>query len=222
MTMNEKTIKHHLPDEVISAYATGHLPEAYALVVATHASICDDCRAAISGFEALGGALLEDAGVVEVSDAALEATLALIGGVMPEKPSKRPDRPATDGVFPGPLVEYVGGGPDKVKWRSVGGGVRQAVLPTAKGATARLLYIPAGKQVPEHSHNGLELTLVLQGAFSDEVARFARGDIEVGDGELHHQPIAEMDEDCICLAATDAPLVFKDLIPRVAQKFIGI
>ena len=220
--MSQKDIKHHLPDAVISAYASGQLPEAYALVVASHVSLCDDCRAAIAGFEAVGGALLEEIDEVVVSDAALEATLALIGGASQDAIETQPVRPKSRSIFPGPLADYVGGGPESVKWRPIGGGVRQAILPTAKGATARLLYIPAGKQVPEHSHNGLELTMVLQGAFADEVARFGRGDVEIGDGDLHHQPVAEMGEDCICLAATDAPLVFKDLIPRVAQKFIGI
>ncbi len=33
-----------------------------------------------------------------------------------------------------------------VKWRStIGMGVRQAILPTARDASARLLYIPAGQ-----------------------------------------------------------------------------
>ena len=222
MKMRDTDIKHHLPDEVIAAYATGQLPEAYALVVATHVSLCDTCRSAVSSFEAVGGALLEDIEAVAVSDAALEATLALIGNAPQEPIAKAPARPEANGIFPAPLVEYVGSGPEGVNWRPIGGGVKQAILPTAKGATARLLYIPAGKQVPEHSHNGLELTMVLQGAFSDEVDRFGPGDVEVGDGDLHHQPVAEMGEDCICLAATDAPLVFKNLIPKVAQRFIGI
>ncbi|MFY7862622.1 MAG: 3-oxoacyl-[acyl-carrier-protein] synthase III C-terminal domain-containing protein, partial [Rhodoluna sp.] len=36
----------------------------------------------------------------------------------------------------------------------------------------RLLKIPAGKPVPEHSHGGRELTLVLKGAFSDGATVF--------------------------------------------------
>ena len=76
--------------------------------------------------------------------------------------------------------------------------------------------------MPHHSHRGLELTLVLKGAFRDEDDRFGPGDIEVATEEVHHTPIAEEGEDCICLAATDAPLRFKGLIPRIVQPFIGI
>jgi putative transcriptional regulator len=216
--MSEQTIKHHLPDEVLAAYSAGNLPEAYSLVVATHVSLCDECRAALDSFDALGGAILEDQATVDVSDAALAATLALIA----DSPSVEPVRPESKSIFPAPLAEYVGGGPEDVQWRNVGGGVRQAILKTSKEATARLLYIPAGKRVPDHGHKGLELTMVLQGAFSDQVSRFARGDVEIANVDLHHDPVAEMGEDCICLAATDAPLVFKDLIPRLAQPFIRI
>ena len=101
-------------------------------------------------------------------------------------------------------------------------GVRQAVLPTSTEATARLLYIPAGTAVPDHGHRGLELTLVLQGAFEDEEGRFARGDIEIADADLDHMPVADVSEDCICLAVTDAPLRFKGWLPRLAQPFLGI
>jgi putative transcriptional regulator len=76
--------------------------------------------------------------------------------------------------------------------------------------------------VPDHGHRGTELTLVLQGAFSDKTDRFGKGDIEVATQDLNHQPIAEMDEDCICLAATDAPLRFNSLIPRLLQPFLQI
>ena len=76
--------------------------------------------------------------------------------------------------------------------------------------------------MPDHGHRGLELTLVLQGAFQDEDGYFARGDIEIASEEISHVPVADISEDCICLAVTDAPLKFKGLIPRLAQPFLGI
>ena len=126
------------------------------------------------------------------------------------------------GVFPAPLRDYVGGDLGAVKWRSVGMGVRQAILKTDSGATARLLHIPAGQAVPDHGHCGMELTLVLQGAFRDTEDRFGPGDVEIATEDLEHMPVAEPGADCICLAATDAPLRFNRLIPRIAQPFLRI
>lgn len=209
---------HHIPSDILAAYATGSLAEAYSLVVACHVSLCDACRAELTAFEAVGGDMLDRAGEADLAPDALEATLARIQSAPVEPAPARPARSA----FPAPLQAYAAADSDSVRWRSIGGGVRQAVLDCRGGPTARLLYIPAGMAVPEHGHNGLELTLVLQGAFSDAVSRFGRGDVEVGDGDLEHQPVAEAGDACICLAATDAPLRFKSMLPRLFQPFIGI
>jgi putative transcriptional regulator len=116
----------------------------------------------------------------------------------------------------------VGGDLSAIRWRRVGGGVKQAILPTGKDATARLLYIPGGVAVPDHGHKGMELTLVLQGAFADANDRFGPGDIEIADEEVEHTPVALEGEACICLAVTDAPLRFRGMIPRLAQPLLRI
>ncbi len=100
--------------------------------------------------------------------------------------------------------------------------MQQAILETSKDASVRLIRIPAGASVPDHGHRGTELTLVLQGAFRDEADRFGRGDVEVANEDMNHTPVAEEGDDCICLAATDAPLRFNSLIPRIAQPFLRI
>lgn len=157
---------------------------------------------------------------VEVAEDALAATMAMIEkGVGADQPA--PER-SKNALFPGPLQDYVNGDLDSLKWRKVGGGVSQLVLQTSSEASVRLLRIPAGTAVPDHGHRGTELTLVLQGAFTDEHDRFGAGDVEVANEDMHHTPIAEAGMDCICLAATDAPLRFNALVPRLAQRFIGI
>ena len=101
-------------------------------------------------------------------------------------------------------------------------GVRQAILPTAKGASVRLLHIPAGQAMPDHGHRGMELTLVLQGAFSDGVGRYNRGDVDAETEKTWHAPVAEAGLPCICLTATDAPLRFTGFIPRMLQPLFKI
>jgi putative transcriptional regulator len=209
------TIRHHLSDQLLMAYATGSLPEAFGLVVATHVSMCDECRAQLASFEAVGGAVLQTE-VAEMSAGALEATLARL------EPREAAPTPRKAGMLPAPLADYVGGDLADVKWKSLGMGVRQAILPTAKGASARLLYIPAGQAVPDHGHSGIELTLVLQGAFRDDSDRFAAGDVEIASEAMEHTPVAEAGAACICLAATDAPLRFNGLIPRMLQPLFRI
>jgi putative transcriptional regulator len=211
------TIQHHLSDDLLMGYAAGNLPEAFSLIVATHISICDECRAGLAAYEALGGAVVADCGSVAMSEGCLDAVMARLDHAVPSKPM-----PQSVGILPAPLADYVGGGLDRVKWHPIGLGVAQLILPTAKGATARLLYIPAGQSVPDHGHRGMELTLVLQGAFRDESSRFARGDVEIATSADQHSPIAELGEDCVCLAVTDAPLRFTALLPRLLQPLFRI
>lgn len=212
------TIKHHISDSLLMAYSAGQLPEAFNLVVATHVSMCDECRVALGGFDAVGGALVEGADEAVVSDAALDATLAMIASLKPVADT----RAHVPGVFPAPLADYVGGDLDAVKWQSLGRGVRQAILPTAKGASVRLLHIPAGQAMPDHGHRGMELTLVLQGAFSDGTGRYDRGDVDAETEKTQHTPVAEAGLPCICLSATDAPLRFTGFIPRMLQPLFKI
>jgi len=174
-------IKHHLTDELLMSYAAGSLDEGFSLVVATHVSMCDDCRARSEAYEAVGGAMVDQCEVVQLSDHALDQTFALIDA-MPDKPDAPwVENRSKDDVFPTPLQDYVGGDLDKVKWRSLGGGVMQAVLKTAGEDKVRLLRIPGGTAMPDHGHRGLELTMVLKGAFEDDDGHFGRGDV-------HRQP----------------------------------
>lgn len=216
-------VKHHLPDEFLMAYSAGSLPEAFSLVVATHVSMSDDSRARLEAYDAIGGAMLDDSDTVEMSDGSFEATMAMIAR-SPKDPivAKPARRERTSGLFPKPLRDYVGGDVEAVRWRSVGMGVKQAILKSEGSASVRLLYIPTGMAMPDHSHGGTEMTLVLQGAFRDEVDEFARGDVEVADQSLHHTPVAIGHEDCICLSATDAKLKFTSILPRLAQPFLRI
>ena len=213
------TIQHHLSDRLLLAYSAGQLPEAFNLLAAAHISLCDECRARLGSYDAVGGAMVESADTVALSDGCLEAMMARINKIEPEKATPVV---APKGVLPAPLHDYIGGDLASVRWRPLGMGVRQAILPTARDASARLLYIPAGAALPDHGHRGTELTLVLQGGFRDEGDHFGVGDLEIADQAMEHTPVADTGVDCICLAATDAPLRFTGMLPRLLQPFFRI
>lgn len=208
-------INHHVPDAMLAAYAAGTLPHAFAVAVASHVSLCDQCRVALEAHQAVGGAVLEDTGAVAVSASLKDSILAQLDDPFtPEPVFER------NGIYPGPVMEAMRGRPPK--WQKLGMGVRQDILAADAHGSVRLLYIPPGRAVPDHSHNGLEMTLVLQGSFSDETGRFGVGDIEIADETLEHTPVADPGEACICLAATDARLRFNALMPRLLQPLFRI
>jgi len=216
------SIHHHLTDDLLLAYAAGTLQEGWSLAAAAHLSLCPECRAREAQFAAIGGAAFENFDGAPMGGSALADCLARLDNTEPEELPAARD-PAETAVLPKPLRDYVGGDVDSVRWSMVGGGVHQRLLTIPSGSgQARLLRIKAGEAVPEHGHRGLELTLVLAGSFADGGKEFRRGDIEVADQDVQHTPIAGYGEPCICLAVTDAPLVFRGLLPRIAQRFAKI
>lgn len=207
---------HHIPDRLIRAYAAGSLNPSFSLVVAAHVSLCDDCRARLETEEAVGGAVLEALTPETGSDdPALAAALAALDRPLPQEVQH-----CASGIYPAPVMQALGGRPPR--WKSLGGGIRQTILEADRDGSTRLLSIPPGQAVPDHSHGGLELTMVLQGDFSDETGRYGVGDVQVADADLEHTPTAGTDMPCICLAATDAPLRFRGLLPRLLQPIFRI
>jgi putative transcriptional regulator len=200
---------------MIATYAAGNLPKPFSLVVASHISLCTQCRAAVEAHQAVGGVVLDGTETVEISDTLKSDILGMLD--TPFKPQPVFEK---SGIYPAPIVEALKG--KSPKWKSLGMGVKQHILSENDEGSARLLFIPPGQAVPDHSHNGLELTLVLQGSFSDEEGQFGIGDVEIGDEDLEHTPIAGAGDPCICLAATDAPLKFNAFLPRLLQPIFRI
>ncbi|MBW6506317.1 MAG: ChrR family anti-sigma-E factor [Rhodobacteraceae bacterium] len=209
-------IEHHLTEPLLAAYAAGNLPQAYELVVAAHVSLCVECRARLGAHENAGGAVLETLPGAALSAGLRDRVMAALDAPPPAAAAV----PRRSGIFPAPVMAALKGQPPR--WKTLGGGVRQQILQADAEGSARLLYIPPGVAVPDHGHGGLELTLVLQGAFSDKTGGFGTGDVEIAGPELEHQPVADIGPPCICLAATDAPLRFHALIPRLLQPFFRI
>lgn len=212
------SIKHHITSDLMAAYVAGSLPHPFAMVVAAHTSLCPECRAEMEAQHAAGGLVLEGLNEAELGADLKASVLALLDqdGV-PDDVTLPPSRM---GIYPGPVAQALGNKPPR--WRSVGLGTRQIILHSGSEGTVRLLHIPAGQAVPDHGHNGLELTLVLQGSFEDEEGAFGVGDVEIADQDVDHTPIAGAGEPCICLAATDAPLRFNEWLPRMLQPILRI
>jgi len=209
-------ISHHIPSEIMAAYAAGSLGQAYSLVVASHVSMCDACRAELAAHEAAGGAVLDTMAFESVSNDLLARVLDHLDDPFEPEPAPR----SRSGIYPGPVMQALKG--QEPRWKSLGGGVKQCLIGGDNEGMSRLLFIPPEQAVPDHGHHGLELTMVLQGGFSDETGHFDVGDVEVADADLDHVPIADAGDPCIVVAATNAPLKFNTFMPRLLQPLFGI
>lgn len=214
------TVRHHPNEALLLDYAAGSLAEAASLAVASHLTFCPHCRADNRRLESVGGKFLaESLDAAPADDATFKAIMARVVAENTVAPPSQPSH----AILPSPLRAALGCDIEGVRWKRLGMGAYHYVIPTHdKTMTARLLRIPAGRPVPEHTHSGLELTVTLCGSYSDATGVYARGDLQEADDDVVHQPHAAPGEDCICLAVTAAPLRFKSWAARLVQPFLRI
>jgi putative transcriptional regulator len=219
-------ITHRAPDELLLGYAAGSLPEPIALAVAAHAALCPETAREIRRLEGIGGILLEGLVPARLEADALDRALSLLDRdeAAQDAATLGPAAtPETRALLPAPIWPYVKGDLKSIAWRHRDRGIETAMLIGERGKrSAFLLRAKGGYPVPRHTHRGLELTLVLTGAYCDAANCFERGDIQVADPTIDHQPMAQAGEDCICLVALEAPIWFTGPIGRLANPFVKL
>ncbi|WP_119419981.1 ChrR family anti-sigma-E factor [Desertibaculum subflavum] len=211
---------HHLSEELLLAYATGGLSEAVALVAAAHLTLCPSCRAELARAQAIGGALVEATPPVAMQAGALDRLLARLDQPAPPA-EERLTAGSRDRDIPGPLRAYLPADAENLPWRKVIAGLYEYKLdlPGHQGMASLLRIIP-GKAMPQHTHRGHEMTLVLRGDFDDKTGHYGAGDLALTDDTVDHQPVAGAHADCIALAVTDAPLKLTGTFGRLLNPFI--
>ena len=209
-------ISHHPSDLSLARLAGGTLGAGPELVVATHLAGCPQCRGRLRSFEAVGGAMLDEAAPARLSPDAFQRALERLDEAdPPAEPQPRVLHPD----LPPPLNAYEIG-----PWRLVGPGFRwrRLMLPESPDANVIMLRVAAGRPVPHHGHSGTEYTQVLTGSFSDALGQYRAGDCIEMDEEVSHQPVVDRDGECICLAAVEGRLRLSGWIGRLMQPLIGI
>lgn len=211
--MAELAPRDDVRQDVLFHYASGTLPAGAALAVAGHLAFDAKARAFVADCESLGGTLLEEEKAAPLSQNLLADTLARLDQA--EDPAKTPGDPR----LPPALRHLVPGRLEDLPWKRRKKGLWDVTLSSVKGDTLRLLKVEGGVKVPRHTHGGMELTLVLEGAYHDGHQRYAKGDLQLADPTLDHQPMAEAGPTCLCLVATSQPVRFTGRLAPVLNSF---
>jgi putative transcriptional regulator len=210
------TIKHHPSDATLAAYASGTLDQARGLVVATHVSLCAQCRAAVKKFESVGGAVLEESEPAALSPDALQRAMAALGPLQIVQPAIGGENAPE---FPEPLSRYAMG-----PWRWIGRGVQWRAVDVASDDGVRVFMLKAvpGTRLPRHRHTGTEWTCVFEGAFTHHLGRYGAGDFDEADETVEHDPMVDPEEGCVCLVALQGHIELQGWLGRLIQPFIRI
>jgi len=215
------TTTHHATDETLMRYAAGTISAAPAIVVKAHLASCPVCRARVGQYEALGGALLEETEPTQMSATALNDVLAMLDD---EDATPLPPPPLAPVEIEGIRLPDALRGCDIGRWRWIGPGMKMSRVgvPQDPDANLILLKVGPGRALPDHGHVGTEFTYIVSGSFSDRFGRFSPGDLAEMDEDVEHQPVVDKDGECICLAALEGKMRFKNVIGRMLQPIFGI
>lgn len=215
---------HHLDTASLISHSAGVLPTAFSVVAATHLCFCPRCRRDLADADRVAGAIL---GKQESATLRTEAREDMLGRIMvpdfehAESPQAADTR--NPDALPWPLRPYFGDTYSRLPWRFVAPGIHRVMARReVSGGSLMLLRVAPGKSIPEHSHQGNEMTCILRGAYDDALGHFGPGDMADLDRETTHQPVTSPDTSCICAAATDAPLRFKGWFARTLQPMFGL
>ena len=216
------TIRHHPGPESLMSCSAGSMPEAFAAVMASHIDVCPHCRKELALMEDIGVSLFKDMSpspmTRDVSSMVLRRAEADAGC------DHVRSKAVSAGDVPAPLRSLAGDYLDDIAWKRLAPGLMHYQFPLSRTAVGdlRLVKVAPGRALPEHSHGGSELTLVLRGSYSDKTGRYGVGDVADLDENTEHQPVADPVEGCICLIASDHKIRFKSFLARIVQPFTGM
>ena len=74
--------------------------------------------------------------------------------------------------------------------------------------------------MPVHSHDGTEVSLVLEGGFTDEFGSYGPGDIAIQEQNTEHQPVADDDGECIVFAVNEGAIRLTGPIGRMLNMIV--
>lgn len=209
--------QHNVSDERLLSWAAGTLSPPEAVVVAAHLALRPRVAAVARRLQGVGGRLLEDLEPQPMSADALARVLARaeVDSGQAEAAPPFNDMPG----LPEPLRRYALG-----PWRWTGPGVRVRDVHAPRDGDCRviLLEIQPGRKTPRHTHGGVELTCVLEGAYATETHRFEVGDLEEAGEETLHQPRVVSEEPCLCVAALDGQILLDGWLGRMLQPFVKL
>jgi len=228
-------INHHPKFELIQSFVNGDLPASMSAAITIHASLCPSCQSKISQLtEQVAEAVFENEGdsntfiastvireVQSVSDQSSDDLDDFDFDDMINSITESSDidviQPVIDKTIefknisydlPKPLNNIVIG-----KTAKIGNLSRARLMLDEDEIRTSLLHIAPGGSVPEHTHNGFELTVLLDGSFSDEKGHYEKGDFIMLDASHQHQPFSQ--EGCLCYTVANDSLHFTQGINKL-------
>lgn len=206
-------IKFHPDISTLTSFARGTLPPAISFIVSVH---CDMCVACCDKTRSLTEATADVVFSVDTPDdvvmrdyismfECITRDTSRVDAELFNDKSRSIDLDGRSFSVPATLARLSG----RVgEWSHLVGKLWQAPIDIGGGSLVQLIYMEKGGCVPEHTHKGSEISLVLDGQFDDGKGHYASGDYVSFNQTDTHMPVAKFDEGCLVITILDKPLHF--------------
>lgn len=215
-------INKHPSYEQLLAFAEGSLSSSEALVVSAHCDMCACCARKVQQlteqsseqqFQLLGenSAHKDYSSMIDmITQLPAESQISAVH----QQSSIELD--GKNFVLPRSLGRYA----EKTgNWSKLVGKLWQAPVNIGGLTKATFIYMEKGGSVPEHTHKGSEMTLVINGSFSDGMSEYRNGDFIELNNNHTHAPYSDDDEGCLVFSIVSQPLHFTSGVARLLNPF---
>jgi len=222
-------IKFHPSEQHLVLYTAGELSPAMLMMVGTHIDMCKKCQALVHDIETQlvqklfgeTGSLRRPPAQPELDEQAMLQAIFNSQATDASTPIAANDSLFLEGqrfALPATLARNhhrIG------DWSRLPGKLWRAPIRVGGDEMLNFIYMGENSMLPEHTHKGNEATLVVNGVFSDENSEYRDGDFVLLDSRHKHSP-ATQNEDCLTLAALEAPLHFTSGLSRLLNPFSSL
>ena len=214
-------VTKHPNSDLLIDYASGALSPGLCVSVSSHLHFCALCRDKNEELSSLGGNLLETTAPAELNASALDDVLGRLDEIQPPRPFTQRTLPDDEAKLPELVKNLLPD--DGLKWKFLSPALRVARLAVGESRYELALHkIKAGGKTPAHDHNGLEITVVLQGSFSDADGIYHEGDFLIREPGDVHRPTASQNNPCICLSVSESPIKLVGPIKRLLNPLFSV
>ena len=207
----------------LQAFSAGNCEPAMALMISAHVDMCAQCQQDCLEIQAdLAKELFAEQKAIAPMDSQYLEMMANITDLpISNTVFKEPSNTSIelDGKFfelPRALRRQV---KNTGNWSRLVGKIWQAPVNLGGIGKANFMYMEKGGRVPEHTHKGTEMTLVIDGQYGDGIAEYDCGDFTVLNNQHKHLPHSEADDGCLVFTIVDQPLHFTAGIARLLNPF---
>ena len=215
-------IHYHPTDDTLARYVAGELDPASSIMMSAHLEFCSRCRQQVAHLEDSQAAALALSPAEPLSEALNDMLSQILShsDMPPEEPAEPREAYLDINNKSFRLPRALQRHEDQIgPWSRLPGNIKRARVSTGGQSKMNFIYMDRNSALPQHTHQGQEITLVLAGEFNDEQATYRPGDFIIQTSKHTHSPRTGADQDCLCLTLLDAPLHFTSGLATLLNPF---